>query len=134
MELLDLPFIQISPADIPRPLIPVTIKNPHTGKCINLYGLVDTGADECAIPASYALLLGHDLQAGYPKVITTGNGQTNSYSHTMCIKSGDVEINDVLIDFLPNLNMLLLGAKNFLSNFILTIDYKNQVFSLKKPE
>jgi hypothetical protein len=37
------------------------------------------------------------------------------------------------VDFLPNLNVVLLGASNFLSQFILTIDYPNKKFSIKYP-
>jgi len=37
-----------------------------------------------------------------------------------------------LIDFMPNLYVPLLGVKSFLSNFILTIDYPRQIFSLRK--
>ncbi|MBF0484724.1 MAG: retroviral-like aspartic protease family protein [Candidatus Omnitrophica bacterium] len=132
MDLRNIPFIKFFPTDIPRPWLPVTIKNPHTNKSINLYGLVDTGADECAIPAQYASMIGHNLQAGISKIINTGNGQTNAYSHTMCIETKGLVINNVLIDFLPNLNVVLLGTKSFLSNFVLVVDYKKQIFSLEK--
>jgi hypothetical protein len=37
-----------------------------------------------------------------------------------------------LIDFMPNLNVVLLGVKSFLSSFVLTVDYKKSVFSLKQ--
>jgi len=40
---------------------------------------------------------------------------------------------DVWVDFMPNLNIPLLGVKSFLSNFILTVDYPNRVFSLMLP-
>lgn len=87
MELIDVPFLKFSPDDLPRPWLPLAIKNPHTNQSINVYGLIDTGADECAIPAHYAPLIGHNLQA---------------------------------------------GVKHFLSDFILTVDYKRSVFSLKR--
>ncbi len=41
-----------------------------------------------------------------------------------------MKINNVLVDFLPNLNVVLIGVKSFLSNFILTIDYPAQKFSI----
>ena len=41
-------------------------------------------------------------------------------------------IQDILIDFMPNLHVPLLGVKSFLSNFILTIDYPDLSFSLQK--
>lgn len=132
MDIIDVPFLKLSPDDLPRPWLPLTIKNPHTGQAINVYGLIDTGADECAIPAYYASLIGHDLQAGTQKSISTGNGITTAYAHTLCFETHGIKIENVLIDFMPNLNVILLGVKSFLSNFILVVDYKNSTFSLKK--
>jgi predicted aspartyl protease len=134
MEITDIPFKRFGPNDIPRPWLPVKIINPHANKEIEVYGLVDTGADECALPAQYAPLLGHNLQAGYPKEISTGNGKTLAYSHTVCLEIQDFTIRDVLIDFMPNLYVPLLGTKSFLSNFLLTIDYPNSAFSIKLRE
>lgn len=131
MDLLNIPFIKFSPDDISRPWLPITVINPHANKKIKLYGLIDTGADECALPAQYAILLGHNLQAGSPKEINTGNGKTLAYSHTIRIEVPNFTVQDTLIDFMPNLNVPLLGVKSFLSNFILSVDYPNLSFSLK---
>jgi predicted aspartyl protease len=105
----------------------------------NAYGLIDTGADECALPASYASLLGHNLQAGVERTIQTGNGSTTAYSHTTSITilnfqgESAITIDETLIDFMPNLHVVLLGVKNFLSRFILTINYPSQTFSIQWP-
>ena len=134
--LTDCPFLIYDNSGL-RPILPVKISNPHTNKHIKAWGLIDTGADECAIPAGYASLLGHDLLKGTPKTINTGNGVTNAYSHTTTFELYDPRdnkviytINDTPIDFMPNLSVLLLGVKSFLSNFILKIDYPNMVFSV----
>jgi len=132
MSLLNIPFTKLGPDDISRPWLPVTIINPHTNKKLRMCGLIDTGADECALPASYAVLLGHNLQAGYPKEINTGNGKTLAYSHTVRIEIPDFTVQETLIDFMPNLNVPLLGVKSFLSNFMLIIDYPELTFSLQK--
>ena len=132
MEIINAPFLKFSPDDLPRPWLPLTIKNPYTNQVINVYGLIDTGADECAIPAYYAPMIGHNLQAGVQKSINTGNGVTIAYAHTLCFETQGIKIKNVLIDFMPNLNVVLLGVKSFLSNFILTIDYEKSVFSLKQ--
>jgi len=132
MELLNIPFIKLTPDDIPRPWLPVTIINPYTNGRIRVLGLIDTGADECALPSRYASILGHNLEAGFIKEINTGNGKTLAYSHTVRIEIPDFTIKDVLIDFMSNLYVPLLGVKSFLSNFILTIDYPKQIFSLRK--
>lgn len=132
MDIIDAPFLKFSPDDTPRPWLPLTIKNPHTNQTINVYGLIDTGADECAVPAHYAPIIGHNLQAGTQKSINTGNGVTIAYAHTLCFETYGIKIENVLIDFMPNLNVVLLGVKSFLCNFTLTVDYKKSIFSLKK--
>lgn len=130
MDLNNIPFTKFNPDDISRPWLPVVIINPHNNKRLKLYGLIDTGADECALPASYATLLGHDLLAGSSKEINTGNGKTIAYSHTIKIEITNFCTQEALIDFMPNLNIPLLGAKSFLSNFIITINYPNLTFSI----
>ena len=127
-----IPFKKLYPGDIARPWLPVVIRNPHTNLSVKVWGLIDTGADECAVPAEYAPLLGHNLQAGSRKTINTGNGQTAAYTHTLCFETDSIKIDNVLIDFMPNLNVVLLGVKSFLSNFILTVNYNNLTFSLEK--
>ena len=42
-------------------------------------------------------------------------------------------IADTPVDFMPNLPVVLLGVANFLSNFVITIDYPSKLFSIKKP-
>jgi len=133
MPIRNYPFSVIRPGDIARPFLPVTIANPETHKEIRVYALIDTGADECAIPASFAPLLGHNLQAGQLKRISTGNGITIAYSHTTRIIVEEFSTQDVLVDFMPNLNIPLLGVRSFLSNFILTVDYLSKQFSLTLP-
>jgi len=132
MDLRRVPFSRISPDDISRPWLRIAIVNPHSGKRIRIAGIIDTGADECALPASYAAMIGHNLQAGASKEINTGNGVTVAYSHTVRIEIGSYQIGDTLIDFMPNLYVPLLGVKSFLSNFILTINYPEKIFSLEK--
>jgi predicted aspartyl protease len=134
MPVRNYPFSVIRPGDIARPYLPVTIINPDREKQIRVYALIDTGADECAFPGSFAPLLGHNLQAGQLKRISTGNGITIAYSHTTRIIIEGFSTQDVLVDFMPNLNVPLLEAKSFLSNFILTVDYPKKVFSLLLPD
>ena len=130
MPIRSYPFSITRPGDIARPYLPVTIINPDTNRQIRAFGLIDTGADECAFPASFASILGHNLQAGQQRKISTGNGLTIAYGHTTRIRIEDFTTQDVLVDFLPNLNIPLLGVRSFLSNFVLTIDYPNRMFSL----
>jgi len=98
MPIRNYPFSITRPGDIARPYLPVTIINPDTNKQIRAFGLIDTGADECAFPASFASILGHNLQAGQQKRISTGNGLTIAYGHTARIRIEDFTTQDVLVD------------------------------------
>lgn len=131
MPIRNYPFATIRKGDLPRPYLPITIINPDTNKKLKVFALIDTGADECAFPASFAPLLGHNLQSGRQKNISTGNGITIAYSHTTRLEIEGFATQDVLIDFMPNLNIPLLGVRSFLNNFVLTVDYPKKVFSLK---
>ncbi len=132
------PFVRIG--GILRPYLAITIINPHTNKSLSTYGLIDTGADECAIPAGYARLLGHKLHSGIKKEINTGKGKTTAYTHTTAFEiyhpiSGKYlhKISKAPIDFLPKLPIVLLGVKSFLGKFILKINYPKKTFSIKRP-
>jgi len=133
MNIINRPFTIIVAGDIARPILPIIIKNPANGQELRTFALIDSGADDCAFPAVYALMTGHNLGAGTLKEISTGNGITNAYSHTISLEVDGYRIDELLIDFMPNLNIGLIGVKNFLKNFILTIDYPNQCFSLVSP-
>lgn len=130
MDIKNAPFRKLGPLDIARPWLPVTVINPHTNKKLLVLGLIDTGADECAFPAQLAVILGHDLQSGCMREIGTGNGKTVAYSHTIRLDVNGFSFPEILIDFLPNLHVPLLGVRSFLSNFVLTIDYPREIFSL----
>lgn len=130
MDYVDLSFKIIAPGHPPRPCLSVTLINPHTNKYTTVVGIVDTGADECAFPAGYAEIIGHNLERGFPKEIGTGGGKVIGYAHTLSLQIFDYKIENVLIDFLPRLPMPLLGVKSFLSNFTLVVDYPNCKFSL----
>lgn len=144
MPTIRCPFRVALPGDPPRPMLQIRITNPATGLSVAAWGLIDTGADDCALPAAYAALLGHDLEAGLPRVIGTGNGDTIAYAHTTRIDVFAVPLGsrpgrpiftvpDTLIDFMPNLECILLGVSSFLSSLVLRIDYPNQRLTLRKP-
>jgi hypothetical protein len=145
MPIKDYPFLQTSVHSPARPMLAIRVINPDTGLFVDTYGLIDTGADDCAVPASLAKSLGHNLTAGKVKEVGTANGSVTAYTHCCTIEifntaelaDGKFEtvytIPNTPIDFMPNLNCVLLGAKSFLSRFILTINYPKRLFSISKP-
>lgn len=160
-NIVAIPVIQASPIDIPifgnidlnfkffkttadspaRPTLPLTLTNPINGRSFKTWGLVDTGADCCAMPASLASMIGCDAKKGWVKQIATSNGVLNAFSHQVEIGlhsvAGDnfsdhVVLREILeVDFLPNLDTTLIGT-NFLSGFQLTIDYSIHQFTLTR--
>lgn len=124
-------------------MLMIKIQNPDNGFSLDTIGLIDTGADRCAVPAAYAEVLGCDLTGGPVRTINTGNGQTIAYSHTCRIdvyhteqlRLGNSEpiytTSEVPIDFMPNLSIVLLGVRDFLGQFYLGIDYYARLFSLR---
>ena len=134
MPILTYPFVVVRPKDLARPYLPISISNPDSGKSISVYALVDTGADECALPASFASILGHRLEAGTEKKINTGNGITTAYGHTSIIEVDGYSTGVVVIDYMPNLPTPLVGYQSFLSGFILNVNYPEKKFSLEFPD
>ena len=111
---------------------------------VEFNALVDTGADDCVFPAGTAQALGHNLTAVQPKVIYGVNAAALAYPHTSkienlgmnpvdCMPTTDVlyTIMDTPIDYLVGCQHFILGTRNFLSNFVLTVDYPNQIFSIR---
>ncbi|MFC1855641.1 hypothetical protein ACFL2A_03765 [Thermodesulfobacteriota bacterium] len=138
MPITNFPFLSVRNDSFFRPMLLIKITNPDTGKSFNTVGQIDTGADECAIPAGIADLLGHKLKDGNKKDIRTGNGITQFYTHKTTFEIFDISgkklvltIKDTPVDYGENLSTVLLGVNNFLSNFVLTIDYPKQNFSIK---
>jgi len=118
-----------------KPYLDVIYINPHNGKTLKTTALIDTGADHCIIPAAYAELLGHDLKKGQLSQAKGFNDDiVEMYRHTMQIKINDFTTEEVMIAFNSNLRKPILGVKTFLSNFILTVNYPGQTFSLRTPD
>lgn len=139
MPIRNYPFSTWGAINYLSPMLPLRIINPHTGKSIQTWGLIDTGASQCAIPAGLASILGHNLPLGSIIPVGTGNGVANAYAHTTRIEILALDgssvlftINDIPINFMPNLGPVLLGVDHFMEYFVLTVDYPKQQFSISK--
>lgn len=141
MPIDNFPFSIIA-RGIARPYLPVNIINSHNDKrCYSTWGIIDTGADVCAISAKFAKILGHDLKIVKPRDVDTGNGPTLAYPHSTRFEilhpiTGQLIYTtiDTPVDFLLELDApVLLGINNFLGKFILNINYPQQKFSLTDP-
>lgn len=129
--MIQCPFTKITENGKYRPYLFITLLNPQNGKSMSLYALIDTGADECCFPVSYAKILGHDLKKGKTKNINSANGLAVVYSHTARIFTESYMTEEITVDFSESLNTPLLGVNNFLSNFVLTLNYPENYIILK---
>ena len=129
----------------------IRVSNPKSTKKLKALALaiVDTGADDCLFPAETAIALGHNLRSVPSKSITGINSSTKAYPHTSQVEILETGANglptkkvlftikNALIDFIKGSNNrqvpFLLGTKNFLSKFVLTIDYPKNRFSIRRP-
>jgi predicted aspartyl protease len=141
MPIRNFPFYKVKKDRCSRPWLPIRLVNPDNGLDLITVGLIDTGADECSVPAAFAKKLGHNLTAVKPKLITTASGIGRAYPHTTTIEIYDVSIKNVLhnipnvtIDYTEDLHVVLLGMKNFLEHFVLEINYPKEVFSIRRPQ
>jgi len=123
----------------------IRVRNPSKSLAIITLAIIDTGADDCVFPADAAAVLGHDLERGTHKIVRTASGKTDTYGHTSVVEILQMQsdgrwgneilytIPDMLIDFAVGCESFLLGCRQFLSNFILEVNYPRQVFSLRYP-
>jgi hypothetical protein len=89
--------------------------------------------------------LGQKLPSVSAKKMITAGGITAAYPHTSKIQILEMlpngragskvlyTIPDTPIDFAKGCQTFLLGARKFLSKFILTVNYPQKFFSLRKP-
>ncbi len=151
MPIIDYPFTRLGPDSPLQPFLIIEVVNPQNGFSQQMPALIDTGADECTIPGFYAGKLGLSLEKGKQKFIGTAGGDSKAYSHYCTVyvfaMTGTIEkprvdydnvvitIRKILFDFAPDLkaSYALLGVENFLSEYILTIDYPRKIFCIRKP-
>lgn len=139
MPVKNFPFRDIGGHGKPRPFLYVNYINPHTGISFPTWALIDTGADDCVLPAEFAELLGYNLKAGTLTNIISANGSSDAYRHTMRIEIPDQNTGDPLfstqetkVTFINGLKQPLLGTDSFLCHFRLTINYPIEQFSLEE--
>lgn len=119
--------------------LPIRLSNPNNGKSVRLYGIIDTGASDCFVPARLGTLLGCKIKYTKGTETLTGKGTAKSYKHKMNIvvyHPDDPEkvifetLENIEVHLLDDLPEVLLGVNGFLSKFTLIVDYPKKQFSL----
>jgi len=116
----------------PASYLPARITNPETGLSVVNYALVDTGADNCVIPKSIAVALGHNFDGQDVRSAKTQgvSGSTPVYMHTFDLELLTADrakvffsVSNVLISCVAPEIPVLLGVADCLKRFTLTVNY-----------
>lgn len=134
MSFIDYPFSH------DRPTIIIEIKNPVNQITCKFIALIDTGADCCVFPASMARLLEIDLRNSSEIGSTLGieNKKQSTYGHRCIVsllspqdrRSVLKVMPETLIKFSDKEFPPLLGTRDFLRYFTLTVRYSAQITRL----
>lgn len=118
----------------PRPILRVTLQSPT-----NIWtaeAIVDSGADDCVFPVSYASRLGLDIANNTRTFIFGGAGSKNQIAYFFDLK---VTFEDFVSYKLPigfssaleSVGIGLLGQNGFFENFAVSFDLANRHFFLE---
>lgn len=115
-----------------RPVVKVDLSTPN-GK-ISCYAIVDSGADHCVFPLSFAAALGFS-HLGQTPVNTSGvgSGAVPMYYWPINMNLGPVAI-DVLAGFTDGMNTIgmgLLGQFGFFDHFKVMFDHPGKMFHIE---
>jgi hypothetical protein len=129
------------------PYLPVRLTNPITNASIIFWGLIDNGASSCILPQRHAENIGIVIEEGIPISGPTAAGECTGSLCSCCLEILAIDScgeanNAQTVITLPKGQFVfslcapipLLGVKEFLKDYILTIDYPRQVFSIYKSK
>lgn len=90
---------------VSRPIIPISVRNPHTRKAVRYLALVDSGADNCVFGAEIGELIGLSIEDGKPSSIS---GVVAGQSRPYYIHNVEIEVggwwHPTPVGFMPELS------------------------------
>ena len=101
------------------PRLPVVFRNPHNGRELPIFCLVDSGASDILINTEIAHALGIEVERGEPRIYAGIGGVVTGYQHTITIRvmNDDHEFTVVCgVLPLPAYDGLL-GQRGFFDNY-----------------
>lgn len=119
-------------------MLVLRLREPTTGEHLGCLGCVDTGADQCVFPLSFAVALGLD-PLRLKQTVTAGVGSTANITYfsnilvDIPISTGVTLSFEVYAGFTDGLEAIgygLLGQTGFFEKFKLTFDHRNKIFTI----
>lgn len=122
------------PNHISLPAIRIRVRRSRDGRSLDIYAVVDSGADHCIFPRTIALDLGiADITSGiYTRSTGIGGAQLDCYFHPLEIRVGGWWLLlDVAFSHQHD-GWPLLGRRGFFDNFVVVIDHPRERLELKQ--
>ncbi len=154
MPIRNFPFMRLNMLRQSRPALGLRfIRCDDNKKAFRTFGIVDTGAERCSLPFSYAIALGFkEEELGTPQDLGSAGGKILGYPCVINVEVYEANYSDsgvkrssegpqentkkvyvlceIPVYFIKSLNEVLIGNEGFLDQFILRINYPKQTFSL----
>jgi hypothetical protein len=119
----------------PRPYLALNLIN--NNRAFRCYGLVDSGADDCIFPASFARQLGLDYQAGkHYQFGGAGEGDQSAYFFDLGLEIVGIIKYSIPIGFSPIMDKFgagVLGQNGFFDHLSLGFHLPRGVFAIYTP-
>ena len=113
-----------------RPRIRIRLK--HRNHFVDLFALIDSGADDCLFPIGLAKLLGLELRPqNVGQYVGIGPGEMTALFHTVTLEIGDWSL-PLYAGFLDSPRApALLGQNGFFSEFEVRFNLRKEAIELK---
>jgi len=113
-----------------RPRIRIRLK--HGNQSVDLFALIDSGADDCLFPVGLAKLLGLKLRPqNVGRYVGIGPGEIVAIFHTITLEVGDWSL-PIYAGFLDTPTApALLGQNGFFSQFEVKFNLRKETIELK---
>jgi hypothetical protein len=127
---IEIPFSSLGTAAL-VPAVPLGLTLTD-GQTVNVRAIIDTSAENSCFPFEWAEMLGIELNRDCIEMVTvTVGGSSTTYLAREPVASTVFGVNVPLKAIFAPTPAVLLGRTDFLAHFIVTVDARNNTFSLK---
>lgn len=150
MPIVEYPFTYPNIISKAWPRLPIEVFCAKSGSREKDWALIDTGAMNIFLPAEYVKTMNIQMTDENEIEIFTAGRKRKGHRYKVHIniyrilEMGDddhvyvpenivVHLNNVAVDFVPSLKYPILGVRGFLEQYVFTINYKREQFSIRTP-
>lgn len=145
------PFIRVRPDTPPKPRLYISIIEPKTQHEAKGFAFIDSGANHCFLPCSFAKQLKINWRKGTKIKVHGPTGKwIRGYRYLLSIRiygilldslpdnllftdTPKLELREAQVIFTPRLQEPILGVKSFLDMYVYTVNHARERFSVRIP-